>query len=243
MAKAGYKAAKGSRFKRWTVASLKIGTVIALLGLMVVGIFVAIARGEIESFEDLKSSPNGQMIRVRAADGTVIQTLGPSFGRWMTHRRDPARDEGCDGRGRGSPLLLSSRHRSLWPGACCGCQPRPKAAMGCGRRSTITQQLARNVYLNNNRDIGPQAARDDPGAGDGDEIQQGADSRAVSEQGLFWRRGLWRRCREPPILRSWCGRYHAGRSDDHRGLVKAPRTIRPPPMPRRRLGVPALCWK
>ena len=83
MAKAGYKAAKGSRFKRWAVASLKIGTVIALLGLMVVGIFVAIARGEIESFEDLKSSPNGQMIRVRAADGAVIQTLGPSFGRWI----------------------------------------------------------------------------------------------------------------------------------------------------------------
>ena len=44
MAKAGYKAAEGSRFKRWTITSLKIGTVVALLGLMVVGIFVAIAR-------------------------------------------------------------------------------------------------------------------------------------------------------------------------------------------------------
>ena len=55
----------------WTIRLLKIGTVAALLGLMVIGIFVAIARGEIDSFEDLKASPNGQMIRVRAADGTA----------------------------------------------------------------------------------------------------------------------------------------------------------------------------
>jgi penicillin-binding protein 1A len=68
----------------WMLRIVKAGVIAALLGVIVLGIFVAIARGEIDSFEDLKASPNGQMIRIRAADGTVIQSLGPSFGRWLT---------------------------------------------------------------------------------------------------------------------------------------------------------------
>ncbi|MBK9002598.1 MAG: PBP1A family penicillin-binding protein [Sphingomonadales bacterium] len=152
MAKAGKSAAEGSRFKRWTVASLKIGTVVALLGLMVVGIFVAIARGEIESFEDLKSSPNGQMIRVRAADGTVIQTLGPSFGRWIPIDEIPHEMKDA-------MVAVEDRRFNYHPGI----DPYGLARAvfvsltdGGGLRatSTITQQLARNVYLNNNRDIG-----------------------------------------------------------------------------------------
>jgi penicillin-binding protein 1A len=65
----------------WIYRIVKAGVIATFLGVMVLGIFVAIARGEIDSFEDLKASPNGQMIRIRAADGTVIQSLGPSFGR------------------------------------------------------------------------------------------------------------------------------------------------------------------
>ena len=34
----------------------------------------------------VSASPNGQMIRVRAADGTVLLSLGPSFGDWLTLR-------------------------------------------------------------------------------------------------------------------------------------------------------------
>ena len=74
----------------WIARLFKIGIFGLLLGLMVIGIFVAIARGEIDSFEDLKASPNGQMIRIRAADGTVIQSLGPSFGRWLTINELPS---------------------------------------------------------------------------------------------------------------------------------------------------------
>lgn len=152
MAKAGYKAAKGSRFKRWAVASLKIGTVIALLGLMVVGIFVAIARGEIESFEDLKSSPNGQMIRVRAADGAVIQTLGPSFGRWIPIDEIPHEMKDA-------MVAVEDRRFYYHPGVDpYGLARAVVVSLSEGGRmratSTITQQLARNVYLNNNRDIG-----------------------------------------------------------------------------------------
>lgn len=152
MAKAGKKAAKGARFKGWVAASLKFGTLIALLGLMVTGIFVAIARGELESFEDLKASPNGQMIRVRAADGTVIQTLGPSFGRWIPVSEIPHEMKDA-------MVAVEDRRFYYHPGI----DPYGLARAvfvsltdGGGLRatSTITQQLARNVYLNNNRDIG-----------------------------------------------------------------------------------------
>ncbi|HEX4874535.1 MAG TPA: transglycosylase domain-containing protein, partial [Sphingorhabdus sp.] len=152
MAKAGNKAAEGSRFKRWAVNSLKIGTLVALMGLMVVGIFVAIARGEIESFEDLKASPNGQMIRVRAADGTVIQTLGPSFGRWIPIDEIPHEMKDA-------MVAVEDRRFYYHPGIDpygLGRAVFVSLTDGGGLRatSTITQQLARNVYLNNNRDIG-----------------------------------------------------------------------------------------
>ena len=152
MAKAGNKAAEGSRFKRWAVSSLKIGTLVALMGLMVIGIFVAIARGEIESFEDLKASPNGQMIRVRAADGTVIQTLGPSFGRWIPIDEIPHEMKDA-------MVAVEDRRFYYHPGIDPYGLTRAVVVSltdGGGLRatSTITQQLARNVYLNNNRDIG-----------------------------------------------------------------------------------------
>src|SRR3546814_12604411 len=40
-------------------------------------------------FEAMKSSPNGQMVRVHAADGSVIVSLGPSFGKWLSYNQIP----------------------------------------------------------------------------------------------------------------------------------------------------------
>jgi penicillin-binding protein 1A len=138
--------------RKWTVRLLKYGIIASLLGLMVLGIFVAVARGEIDSFEELKSSPNGQMIRVRAADGTVIQTLGPSFGRWLKVKELPSNMKDA-------MVAVEDRRFYMHPGV----DPigiarsfavriqRGKFSQG---GSTITQQLARNVYLNNNREFG-----------------------------------------------------------------------------------------
>jgi penicillin-binding protein 1A len=139
-------------FRIWTVRLLKIGVVAALLTLMVVGIFVAIARGEIDSFEDLKASPNGQMIRVRAADGTVIQTLGPSFGRWLTIRQLPSEMKDA-------MVAVEDRRYYMHPGVDpIGITRSFYARAVAGRwtqgGSTITQQLARNIYLNNNKEFG-----------------------------------------------------------------------------------------
>jgi penicillin-binding protein 1A len=142
----------GGGFRRWLILSLKIGAVLAVLGLIVVGIFVAVARNEIKSFEDLKTSPNGQMIRVRAVDGTVIQTLGPSFGRWI-----PANELPKDMKD--AMVAVEDRRFYMHPGVDPIGITRSfyvRAVRGYWAQggSTITQQLARTIYLNNNRDFG-----------------------------------------------------------------------------------------
>lgn len=136
----------------WVIRLLKIGVGALLLGLMVLGIFVAVARGEIDSFEDLKASPNGQMIRVRAADGTVIQSLGPSFGRWLTFSQLPTEMKEA-------MVAVEDRRYYMHPGVDPIGITRSFYVRAIEGRwtqggSTITQQLARNIYLNNNKEFG-----------------------------------------------------------------------------------------
>ncbi len=107
------------------------------------------------SFESLKSSPNGQMIRVHASDGTVIVSLGPSYGRWLSFGEIPRTMVDA---------LVSTEDKRFYmhPGV------DPLGMMrivyvayirrGEGRRlqgaSTITQQLARNIFLNSSYTAG-----------------------------------------------------------------------------------------
>ncbi len=149
----GQSASSESGFvRRWLVRGLKIGLVASLLGLMVLAIFVAIARGQIDSFEQLKSSPNGQMIRVRAADGSVIQTLGPSFGRWLTINQLPKNMKDA-------MVAVEDRRFYSHPGVdpigiIRSIAVRVRDGHFSQGGSTITQQLTRNIYLNNNREFG-----------------------------------------------------------------------------------------
>lgn len=136
----------------WFFRIFKFGIVAALLGVMVLGIFVAIARGEIDSFEDLKASPNGQMIRVRAADGTVIQSLGPSFGRWLTINQLPSQMKDA-------MVAVEDRRYYMHPGVdpigiTRSFYVRALEGRWTQGGSTITQQLARNIYLNSNKEFG-----------------------------------------------------------------------------------------
>jgi penicillin-binding protein 1A len=136
----------------WILRIVKTGVMAALLGVMVLGIFVAIARSEIDSFEDLKSSPNGQMIRIRAADGTVIQSLGPSFGRWLTIDQLPSEMKDA-------MVAVEDRRYYLHPGVDPIGITRSVYVRAVDGRwtqggSTITQQLARNIYLNSNKEFG-----------------------------------------------------------------------------------------
>ena len=138
--------------RTWILRIIKGGVIAAVLGVMVLGIFVAIARGEIDSFEDLKASPNGQMILVRAADGTVIQSLGPSFGRWLDISQLPSEMKDA-------MVAVEDRRYYIHPGVDPIGITRSLYVRAIDGRwtqggSTITQQLARNIYLNSNKEFG-----------------------------------------------------------------------------------------
>src|SRR6476661_7464752 len=124
----------------------------ALLGLLALIVAVAVATAYLPSYGDLtKRSDLGQMIRVRAANGQVLVSMGPSFGQWLTYERIPAEMRAA---------MISTedrRFRSHIGVDPIGLGRAVAAAIFKGRRvsatSTITQQLARNIFLTNNRNF------------------------------------------------------------------------------------------
>ncbi|MFK4792601.1 transglycosylase domain-containing protein [Sphingobium sp. ZW T5_29] len=150
MARSGKSKGTPGKARLWLMRAVKAGIVAALGGLLAIVIAVVIAYQSLPSYESLKSSPNGQMIRVHAADGSVIVSLGPSFGRWLSYDQIPAvmvdamvstedrrfyHHPGVDpiGMGRAAWVAVENRGKGRrWQGA-----------------STITQQVTRNIFLNN----------------------------------------------------------------------------------------------
>lgn len=150
MAQTGKGKRTAGKAKLWLLRSLKVGLVATLGGLFAIAVAVVIAYQSLPDYESLKSSPNGQMIRVHAADGSVIVSLGPSFGRWLAYDQIPTvmvdamistEDKrfylhpGVDpiGMARATWVALENRGKGRrWQGA-----------------STITQQVTRNIFLNN----------------------------------------------------------------------------------------------
>ena len=130
----------------------------AMLGgmaLIVLGIAVALAYTSLPGYEQLKQSPNGQMIRVHAADGSVIVSIGPSFGTWLDYRDVPpimvdavvsVEDKRFRYHPGVDPIGIA---RSFWV--------RLKSGHFRQGGSTITQQLARNIFLTNNKTFGRKA--------------------------------------------------------------------------------------
>ncbi|MBN8808800.1 MAG: PBP1A family penicillin-binding protein [Sphingomonas sp.] len=140
------------KWRRWLVLSLKITGVAAVLGLLAFVIAIYVTRSQLPSFDELKSSPNGQMIRVLAADGTPIVNLGPSYGEWLPIDRIPQVMKDA---------MVAAEDRRFYshPGVDPIGVVRgvTSSLSGHGRVravSTITQQLARNVFLTLNRSYG-----------------------------------------------------------------------------------------
>jgi len=142
-------------WRRRLVLLIRIGLGIAALGLAALAITVYVTRAQLPSFEQLKSSPNGQMIRVHAADGTVIVSLGPSYGDWLSYDQIPTVM-------REAMISVEDRrfrsHIGVDPIGMARAIKLGIANRGTGRRqqgaSTITQQVARTIFLSNKYDLG-----------------------------------------------------------------------------------------
>ena len=133
----------------WIGRLFRIGLVSGLIGVIVVAISVAVAYSALPSYSELKSSPNGQMIRVHAADGTVIVSIGPSYGEWLAIDQIPAVMKTA-------MVAVEDRrfrsHLGIDPiGIVRSFQVRYQRGRFVQGGSTITQQLARNVFLTNDR--------------------------------------------------------------------------------------------
>src|SRR3954462_15490783 len=146
-------ASSRSPLKRWTIGALKIGFYSALLGLVALVVAVAVAMSELPDYSELVNRNKlGQMIRVHAADGSVLVALGPSFGDWLQYDEIPQVMKDA------MVSVEDRRFRSHIGVDPIGLARAFRIRITKGRwtqgGSTITQQLARNIFLTNNRNFG-----------------------------------------------------------------------------------------
>ena len=133
---------------------------------------------------------------------------------------DPAGDEERDDRGRGQALSLAPRSRPDRHRAVVQ-DPISDRAIQPGwidhHPAACPQHLS-----NQQPDIWTQDQGSDPGARARTQVFQEPDPRALSQPGLFRRRSLWHRCREPDFLRPSGNPHQPGRGDDHRRAGQGP---------------------
>ena len=125
------------------------GLALALIGAGALGTAVYVTARSLPGFEELKSSQNGQMIVVRARDGTELISLGPSYGKWLPYDKIPQVMKDA-------MVSVEDRrfrsHIGVDPiGVIRSLMVRVESGHWRQGGSTITQQLARNIFLNNNR--------------------------------------------------------------------------------------------
>jgi penicillin-binding protein 1A len=143
----------GSSGRSTLKTALKALAYAAVLGLLALIVAVAVATAYLPSYGQLaQRSDLGQMIRVRAANGQVLVSLGPSFGKWLPYEQIPPEMRAA---------MISTedrRFRSHVGVDPIGIGRALVSAVAKNRRvsatSTITQQLARNIFLTNNRSFG-----------------------------------------------------------------------------------------
>ena len=135
------------------VTALKVFLYAALLAFIALAVAVAVAVTSLPSYSELaRRSDLGQMIRVHASNGAVLVSLGPSFGEWLTYEEIPPPM-------RSAMIAIEDRRFRSHPGIDpIGIARAVGSAAINNHRiratSTITQQLARNIFLTNNRSIG-----------------------------------------------------------------------------------------
>lgn len=131
------------------------GVALVLAAGLALGVAIAVAASSLPSFAALKSQQEGQMIVVRARDGSELVSLGPSYGKWVPVAQIPAVMK---------QAMISVEDRRFYDhfgvdpvGIARSLFVRAQSGHWRQGGSTITQQLARNVFLNNNRTFARKA--------------------------------------------------------------------------------------
>ena len=125
--------------------------IFAIFLLFAIGLTAAVlvTGRSLPSYERLKSTQTGHMIVVRAADGSEIVTLGPSYGKWIPIGRIPRVMQDA------MVSVEDRRFRDHWGVDPIGIARSVVVRVQSGHwrqgGSTITQQLARNTFLNSSR--------------------------------------------------------------------------------------------
>ncbi|WFL79014.1 PBP1A family penicillin-binding protein [Altererythrobacter arenosus] len=140
-----------SPVKRWAKKIVLWGGLAALVGALFLAVAVGFAARSIPSFYQLRATQNAQTILVRARDGTEIVELGPSFGEWLEYNEIPSTMKNA-------MVAVEDRrfysHFGFDPIRLTGAVVESFTGdKRIGGTSTITQQLARNIFLNNNRTL------------------------------------------------------------------------------------------
>ncbi|WP_365776986.1 PBP1A family penicillin-binding protein [Novosphingobium sp.] len=128
------------------------GGALALLGVLSLAVAVGLAANSLPDYDELKATQNEQMIVVRARDGTELVTLGPSYGKWIAAGQIPQVMKDA---------ILSTEDKRYYQhigvdpiGIVRSFYVRYRDGRWRQGGSTITQQLARTVFLNNSRTFG-----------------------------------------------------------------------------------------
>jgi penicillin-binding protein 1A len=138
-----------SAMARTVSGLLKFALIVLLVGLVVLGIAVAVTMNSLPGFDELMKSPNGQSVEIRADDGTVIAAIGPSYGQWLPYKAIPATMKDA-------MIAVEDRRFYSHPGVdpfgiARSALVNLRAGGNVQGASTITQQLARNVFLTSNK--------------------------------------------------------------------------------------------
>ncbi|MFN4112605.1 MAG: transglycosylase domain-containing protein [Sphingomonadaceae bacterium] len=138
-------------WRLWLRRAVLAGIALVLLGVLFVAVSVLFAARSLPDYDELKASQTGQTIVVRARDGTELIALGPSYGEWLDSSEIPQVMKDA---------MIAVEDRRYY--SHFGIDPiRTGGAIlegltgddRIGGTSTISQQLARNVFLNSNRTL------------------------------------------------------------------------------------------
>jgi penicillin-binding protein 1A len=145
----------GGGFGRLVKRLFAWGLALGVAGVLALGVAVFVAAQSLPGFQALKSQTQGQMIVVRARDGQELVSIGPSYGKWIPVSQIPATMKNA---------MISVEDRRFYDhfgidpvGIARSLFVRVQSGKWRQGGSTITQQLARNIFLNNNKTFARKA--------------------------------------------------------------------------------------